>query len=79
MLKQTECMISFSELLIIEVVDCFVVGHWAVSSNKVTERHVSRPAKNMIEVQKSGRLQPEGLYQSHITTFSQEGSEYLNF
>ena len=62
-----------------EVVDCFVVGHWAVPSNKVTERHVSRHAKNMIEVQKSGRLQSEGLYQSLVTTFSQEGSEFLNY
>ena len=71
-------MIYFSELLMTEVVDCFVVGHWAVSSNKVTDRHISRPATNMIEIEKSGQWQPEGLYESLVTTFSQEGDVVLD-
>ena len=33
-----------------DVVDCFIVGHWAVSHKKLTERHVSRYMENLVDV-----------------------------
>ena len=61
-----------------EVVECFVVCHWAVSCNKLTERHVSRAAINVIEVISDGLCQPRELYESLIETFSKEGDLILD-
>ena len=58
------------DLLMTEVVECFVVCHWAVSCNKLTERHVLRAATNVIEVIRDGACQPRELYGSLIETFS---------
>ena len=58
------------DLLLTEVVECFVVCHWAVSFNKLTERHVSRAATNVIEVIRDDLCQPRELYESLIETFS---------
>ena len=70
--------ICLLDLLMTEVVDCFVVGHWAVSHNKLTDRHVSRPATNVIEVARESLFQPKELYESLITTFSKEGDLILD-
>lgn len=66
------------DLLMTEVVECFVVCHWAVSCNKLTERHVSRAATNVIEVIRDGLCQPRELYESLIETFSKEGDLILD-
>ena len=66
------------DLLMTEVVECFVVCHWAVSCNKLTERHVSRAATNVIEVIRDGLCQPRELYESLIDTFSKEGDLILD-
>ena len=66
------------DLLMTEVVECFVVCHWAVSCNKLTERHVSRAAINVIEVIRDGLCQPRELYESLIETFSKEGDLILD-
>lgn len=67
----------FPDLLMTEVVDCFVVGHWAVS-HKLTERHVSRATTNAIEVLRSSSHQPQELYEWLITSFSKEGDLILD-
>ncbi|XP_068733320.1 uncharacterized protein [Montipora capricornis] len=66
------------DLLMTEVVQCFLVCHWAVSYNKLTERHVSRAATNVIEVIRDGSCQPRELYESLIETFSKEGDLVLD-
>lgn len=66
------------DLLMTEVVECFVVCHWAVSYNKLTERHVSRAATNVIEIIRDGSCQPRELYESLIETFSKEGDLVLD-
>ena len=69
------------DLLMTEVVECFVVCHWAVSTvlcNMLTERHVSRAATNVIEVIRDGLCQPRELYESLIETFSKEGNLILD-
>ena len=52
--------------------------HWAVSYNKLTERHVSRAATNVIEIIRDGSCQPRELYESLIETFSKEGDLVLD-
>ena len=66
------------DLLMTEVAECFVLCHWAVSCNKLTERHVLRAATNLIEVFRHGVCQPRELYGSLIETFSQEGDLILD-
>ena len=69
-------LVFFSDLLMTEVVYCFVVGHWAVS-HKVTEGHVSRATKNAIEVLTSSSHQPLELYEWLITSFSKGGGDLI--
>lgn len=62
-----------------EVIDCFVVGHWAVSDKKLTDRHVSRNTTNFIEVEKeSVQGHPKELYSNLVATFSKEGDLVLD-
>ena len=58
---ETKCCICFSDLLMTEIVDCFVVGHWAVSHKKLTERHVSRQMTNLVDVEVEVDGYPEEL------------------
>ena len=67
-----------SDLLMSEVVDCFVVGHWALSHKKLTERHVSRQITNLVEVEMAGEGYPQELYETLIQTFSKEGDLLLD-
>ena len=60
------------DLLMAELMECFVVCHGAVSCNKLTGRHLLRAASNVIEVIRDGLCQPRELYGSRIETFSQE-------
>ena len=53
-----------------KTVDCFVVGHWALSHNKLTERHVSRHMTNLIYVQMDEDGYPQDMYECLIQTFS---------
>ena len=48
---QTKWCICLSDLPMTEVVEFFVVGHWAVFHKKLTERHVSRNMKNLVDVE----------------------------
>lgn len=59
-------------LLMTEVVDAFVVGHWAVA-RKMMDRHVSRCTTNVLlmENQEAGK-QPKEVYEQ-LGTFSKEG------
>ena len=50
MTQESTCYIHLSDLLMSEVVDCFVVGHWALSHKKLTERHVSGHMGNLVDV-----------------------------
>ena len=61
-----------------EVVECFVVGHWAVSHNNLTDQHVSRTTKNVINIKRENSYQPNELYESRIETFSKEGDVILD-
>ena len=75
---ETKPCICFSDLLMTEIVDCFVVGHWAVSHKKLTERHVSRQMTNLVDVEVKVDGYPEELYESIIKTFSKEGDLVLD-
>ena len=66
------------DLLMTEVVQCFVVSHWAISYNKLAKKHVSRAATNDIEVIRDGLCQPRELYGSLIETFSKYGDLILD-
>ena len=61
-----------------KTVDCFVVGHWALSHNKLTERHVSRHMTNLIDVQMDEDGYPQDMYECLIQTFSKEGDLVLD-
>ena len=60
------------DLLITEVVERFVVCHWAISYNNLAKKHVSRAATNAIEVIRDGLSKPRELYGSLIETFSKD-------
>lgn len=66
------------ELLMTKTVDCFVVGHWALSHNKLTERHVSRHMTNLIDVKMEEDGYPQDMYECFIQTFSKEGDLVLD-
>ena len=58
----------------IEVVECFVVAHWAVFHNNLTDQHVSRTTTNVIDIKKEkNSYQPKELYESLTETFSKRG------
>lgn len=61
-----------------EVVDAFVVGHWAVA-RKMMDRHVSRCTTNVLlmENQEAGK-QPKEVYEQLLGTFSKEGDLILD-
>ena len=62
-----------------KTVDCFVVGHWALSHNtELTERHVSRHMTNLIDVQMDEDGYPQDMYECLIQTFSKEGDLFLD-
>ena len=50
-----------------KIVDCFVVGHWALSHKKLTERHVSGHITNLDE-----------LYETLVQTFLKGGDLVLD-
>ncbi|CAH3186771.1 unnamed protein product [Porites lobata] len=61
-----------------EVVQSFIVGHWAVSRElTVTERHVARSTTNIIEIENHDERKrpgmPRELYTFLVKTFSLEG------
>ena len=61
------------DLLMTEVVECFVVCHWAVSYNKLAKKLcVKSYTTNVIEVMRDGSCQPRELYGSLIETFSKD-------
>ena len=70
--------IHISELLMTKTVDCFVVGHWALSHNKLTERHVSRHMTNLIDVQMEEDGYPQDMYECFIQTSWKEGDLVLD-
>lgn len=61
-----------------EVVDAFVVGHWAVA-RKMMDRHVSRCTTNVLlmENEEAGK-QPKEVYEQLLGTFSKEGDLILD-
>ena len=63
---------SFSDLLMTETVDCFIVGHWALSHKKLTERHVSGHI-NLVDVEMGVDGYPQELCKCFKQTFSKEG------
>lgn len=70
-----------NDLLMTDVVESFLVGHWAVSREvMVTERHVSRPTTNVIDVncEEEGQWQPKEVYRFLIETFSLKGDLILD-
>jgi len=75
---ETKRCICFSDFLMTEIVDCFVVGHWAVSQKKLTEMHVSRQMTNLVDVEVQVDAYPEELYESIVKTFSKEGDLVLD-
>lgn len=75
---ETKSCICFSDFLMTEIVDCFVVDHWAVSQKKLTEMHVSRQMTNLVDVELQVDGYPKELYESIIKTFSKEGDLVLD-
>ena len=66
-----------------EVVHCFIVGHWAVSSEQtVTERHMARSTTNIIEIDNHDERKrpgmPKEFYTFFVKTFSLEGDLILD-
>lgn len=61
-----------------EIVECFVVGHWALSHKKLTERHVSQHMANLVDVEMEPDGFPQELYECFIQTFSKEGDLVLD-
>jgi len=61
-----------------EIVDCFVVGHWALSHKKLTERHVSGHIANLVDVTMEVDGYPQELYECLVQTFSKAGDLVLD-
>ena len=56
--------------------DCFVVGHRALSHKKLTKRHVSGHIANLVDVEMAADDSdgyPQELYKTLVQTFSKEG------
>ena len=61
-----------------EVVNSFVVGHWAVA-RKMVDRHVSKHTSNMVTVaSEEADKQPKEVYEHLLSTFSKEGDLILD-
>lgn len=61
-----------------EVVNSFVVGHWAVA-RKMVDRHVSKHTTNVVSVEsEEADKQPKEVYEHLLSTFSKEGDLILD-
>lgn len=61
-----------------EVVNSFVVGHWAVA-RKMVDRHVSKHTTNVVSVESEvADKQPKEVYEHLLSTFSKEGDLILD-
>ena len=61
-----------------EVVNSFVVGHWAVA-RKMVDRHVSKHTTNVVSVESEvADKQPKEVYEHLLSTFSNEGDLILD-
>ena len=61
-----------------EVVNSFVVGHWAVA-RKMVDRHVSKHTSNVVTVaSEEADKQPKEVYEHLLSTFSKEGDLILD-
>ena len=61
-----------------EVVNSFVVGHWAVA-RKMVDRHVSKHTTNVVSVESEvADKQPKEIYEHLLSTFSKEGDLILD-
>lgn len=66
------------DLLMTEVVNSFVVGHWAVA-RKMVDRHVSKHTSNVVTVaSEEADKQPKEVYEHLLSTFSKEGDLILD-
>ena len=74
----TVALICISDLLMTEVVNSFVVGHWAVA-RKMVDRHVSKHTTNVVSVEsEEADKQPKEVYEHLLSTFSKEGDLILD-
>ena len=61
-----------------EVVNSFVVGHWAVA-RKMMDRHVSKHTTNVVSVEsEEADKQPKEVYEHLLSMFSKEGDLILD-
>ena len=61
-----------------EVVDSFVVGHWAVA-RKMVDGHVSKHTTNVVSVEsEEADKHPKEVYEHLLSTFSKEGDLILD-